>query len=235
MPSTGASTAKRHTTSTVSSSWAPARPTRENMESTTGRMAATTTATGTRTRPKKTALHHEVVEAKTAYLNTRGWTIRAIVYFLIWSLIALAYYRWSRRQDEDHDPEHTLRMQSLAAPCLILFAGTLTFAGFDWLMSLEAAWFSTIFGVVLFAGSAVAILALCILIGLSLYKRGLVGETLNVVHFHDLAKLLFWLHLFLDLRLFFAMDVDLVRGDPPKKPRGFTSAGKAAGSSCHTC
>jgi len=117
--------------------------------------------------------------------------MRAFIYLLIWSVIALAYFGWSRRQDEDHDPKHTLRMQSLAAPSLIVFAGTLTFAAFDWLMSLEPSWFSTIFGVVIFAGSAVAILAATILIGLSLYKRGLVGEAINPVHFHDLAKLLF--------------------------------------------
>ena len=137
------------------------------------------------------ALHHEIIEAKTGYLNTRGWTIRAIIYLLIWSLIALAYFGWSRRQDEDHDPKHTLRMQSLSALSLIVFSGTLTFAAFDWLMSLEASWFSTIFGVVIWSGSAVAVLALTILIGLSLYKRGLVGEAINTEHFHDLAKLLF--------------------------------------------
>lgn len=141
--------------------------------------------------PQEKALHHKVIEAKTGYLNTRGWTMRAIIYFLIWSLIAIAYFGWSRRQDEDHDPKHTLRMQSLSAPSLILFVGALSFAAFDWLMSLEPSWFSTIFGVVIWAGSAVAILALTILIGLSLYKRGLVGETINLEHFHDLAKLLF--------------------------------------------
>lgn len=141
--------------------------------------------------PQELALHHEILSEKTGYLNTMGWAARAIVYFFIWSLIAVAYFVWSRRQDRDHDPKHTLRMQTLAAPSLILFAGALTFAAFDWLMSLEPSWFSTIFGVVIFAGSAVAILALTILIGLSLYKRGLVGETINPVHFHDLAKLLF--------------------------------------------
>ncbi len=140
---------------------------------------------------QETTLHHEIIEAKTGYLNTPAWTMRAIIYLLIWSVIAWLYFGWSRRQDEDHDPRHTLRMQSLAAPLLIVFAGALTFAAFDWLMSLEPSWFSTIFGVVIFAGSAVAILATTILIGLSLYKRGLVGEAINPVHFHDLAKLLF--------------------------------------------
>jgi hypothetical protein len=141
--------------------------------------------------PQETALHHEVVSQKSGYLNTKGWVARAIGYLILWSLIALAYFGWSRRQDEDHDPKHTVRMQSLAAPSLILFAGTLSFAAFDWLMSLEAAWFSTIYGVIIFAGSAVSILALTILIGLSLYKRGLVGEAINPEHFHDLGKLMF--------------------------------------------
>jgi len=141
--------------------------------------------------PQETALHHAVLEQKSGYLNTKGWVARGIGYLLIWCIIALAYFRWSRRQDEDHDPQHTLRMQSLAAPSLILFAGTLSFAAFDWLMSLEAAWFSTIFGVIIFAGSAVSILAVTILIGLSLYKRGLVGDAINIEHFHDLSRLMF--------------------------------------------
>jgi hypothetical protein len=140
---------------------------------------------------QETALHHEVLAKKTAYLNSKGWAARAIVYLVIWSLIALAYFGWSRRQDEDRDPKHTVRMQSLAPAALILFGGSLTFAAFDWLMSLEAAWFSTIFGVIIFAGSAVAILATTILIGLSFYKRGLTGDAITPVHFHDLSKLMF--------------------------------------------
>ena len=140
---------------------------------------------------QEAALHHQIVSEKTGYLNTNGWVARGIGYLIIWCLIALAYFRWSRRQDDDHDPRHTLRMQSLAPLSLMLFAGTLTFAAFDWLMSLEAAWFSTIFGVIIFAGSAVSILALTILIGLSLYKRGLVGNAINIEHFHDLSRLMF--------------------------------------------
>ncbi len=141
--------------------------------------------------PQEAALHREILSEKTGYLNTKGWVARGVGYLLLWSLIALAYFGWSRRQDEDHDPQHTVRMQSLAAPSLILFACTLPFAAFDWLMSLEAAWFSTIFGVIIFAGSAVSILALTILIGLSLYRRGLVGDAINPEHFHDLGKLMF--------------------------------------------
>lgn len=140
---------------------------------------------------QEAALHHEILIQKAGYLNTAGWFARGIGYLLIWSLIALAYFSWSRRQDGDRKPQHTVRMQSLAAPSLILFAGSLTFAAFDWLMSLEAAWFSTIFGVIVFAGSAVSILALTIIIGLSLHQRGLVGDAINIEHFHDLSRLMF--------------------------------------------
>ena len=141
--------------------------------------------------PQETALHHEILAQKTPYLNTPGWLARALVYLLIWSLIAIAYFGWSRRQDEDKDPKHTLKMQSLAAPMLILFGLSLTFAAFDWMMSLEAAWFSTIYGVIIFAGSAIAILATTILVALSFYKRGLTGDAINTEHFHDLSKLMF--------------------------------------------
>lgn len=140
---------------------------------------------------QETAAHHQIVADKTGYLNTKGWAARAIVYLILWSLIALAYFGWSRRQDVDHDPKHTLRMQSLAPASLILFAGSLTFAAFDWLMSLEAAWFSTIYGVIIFAGSAVTILATTILVALSFYRRGLTGDAITPVHFHDLSKLMF--------------------------------------------
>lgn len=140
---------------------------------------------------QEAALHHEVLSKKAGYLNTAGWAARALGYLIVWSLLALAYFGWSRRQDDDRDPRHTMRMQLLSPVSLILFSATLTFAAFDWLMSLEAAWFSTIFGVIIFSGSAVSILALTILIGLSLYNRGLVGEAINTEHFHDLGKLMF--------------------------------------------
>ncbi len=73
----------------------------------------------------------------------------------------------------------------------ILFALTLTFAGFDWIMSLMPGWYSTIFGVYVFAGCAVSAYALITLIALGLHARGHFGDAVNVEHFHDIGKLLF--------------------------------------------
>src|SRR5262249_47982956 len=141
--------------------------------------------------PQEMAEHNEVLQKKSPYLHGSGWLARAMIYLLIWSGLALLYYSWSRRQDQTKDTKLTVKMQSWSAISVIVLAMTLTFAAFDWLMSLEPTWYSTIFGVIIFASSAIAILAFTILVTLSLYQRGLVGNAINPQHFHDMAKLMF--------------------------------------------
>ncbi|MEZ4288830.1 MAG: hypothetical protein R3A47_11980, partial [Polyangiales bacterium] len=141
--------------------------------------------------PQEAALHHEVLQKKSSWLNKKAWLVRAFVYFVVWCLIALGYFRLSLRQDETKDPAITRKLQSLSSVSLIAFGLTLTFAAFDWVMALEPAWYSTIFGVIVFAGSAVGILAATILIGLQLQRSGASGDAINTEHFHDLAKLMF--------------------------------------------
>lgn len=137
------------------------------------------------------ALHGEILDHKMAYLNATGWFGRTAAYFAIWWLIAFFYFRRSTRQDESRLLGETVEMQKWAPLSMIGFALSLTFAAFDWLMALEAAWYSTIFGVCVFAGSVVAIHALISLVTLSFHKQGLVGDAINVEHYHDLGKLTF--------------------------------------------
>jgi len=66
---------------------------------------------------------------------------------------------------------------------------TLTVAAFDWIMSLDPHWYSTIFGVYFFAGSVVAVFSTLILLALALSPT--LGEVITEEHFHDLGKLLF--------------------------------------------
>ncbi|MFW6067128.1 MAG: hypothetical protein ACOC97_02235 [Myxococcota bacterium] len=142
--------------------------------------------------PMEEALHHELLAFKTSTWYTTGfWIARSIGYLAIWILLALTYFRWSTKQDRTRDPQLTVRMQKLAPVAAILFGLTLTFAGFDWVMSLEPVWYSTIYGVYLFAGSAMAIFALVIVITLSQRDHGLLGNAVNVEHYHDLGKLMF--------------------------------------------
>jgi hypothetical protein len=74
---------------------------------------------------------------------------------------------------------------------LLLFAFTVTFASFDWLMSLSPRWFSTIFGVYFFSGAVVAFFAAIILAAMVLQLLGRLKTTVTIEHYHDLGKLLF--------------------------------------------
>jgi hypothetical protein len=82
-------------------------------------------------------------------------------------------------------------MRFWAAPALFLFALSLTFAAFDLLMSLDPHWFSTMFGVYYFAGSALSMFGLITLTVILLHKSGYLRGVVTTEHYHDLGKYLF--------------------------------------------
>ncbi len=133
----------------------------------------------------------ELVRHKQPYLAPVFFFARAGVYLVTWSLLGVLYRRRSVQQDRSRDPAITRRLQRLSAPALVLYGLTLTFAAFDWLMSLDPHWYSTIFGVYFFAGAVVAFFALLALLALGLRGSGPAASTITVEHLHDLGKLLF--------------------------------------------
>ena len=124
------------------------------------------------------------------YLNTKFFVIRTVVYFAIWSALAIWFGRLSRLQDTTGDHELTRRMRKTSLPGLLLFALTVTFFAFDWLMSLNDGWYSTIFGVYFFAGSAMAFFAFFALAVIAARRNGLLAEVVTTEHQHDIGKLL---------------------------------------------
>ncbi len=132
-----------------------------------------------------------VLAGKHAYLNPVFFYIRAIIYFGVWIFLARWFCRLSLVQDENGDPGLTLKMSRFAAPGILLFAVTITFAAVDWMMSLNPHWFSTIFGVCYFAGSFMAFMGVLALVLLWLRGRGYMGNVVNREHYHDIGKLLF--------------------------------------------
>jgi hypothetical protein len=132
------------------------------------------------------AIHH-----KHSYLNTGFLAVRVLIYFAIWFAIAFFFWKRSVAQDDSGDEVHSNKMRSWAPISMIAFAFTCAFAAFDFLMTLEPAWFSTIFGVYYFAGCAIAIYATLALSGLFLQWKGVLRESITVEHYHDLGKLLF--------------------------------------------
>ncbi len=139
--------------------------------------------------------HEETLHAKAAYFHLGGravfFLVRAAIYFIVWMLLTWAFVGWSTRQDKERGLALSQKMERLAPAATILFGLTLTFAAFDWMMSLEPAWYSTIYGVIYFSVSAVVGYTIVILLTLAIHRAGLVGDAINVEHEHDLGKLLF--------------------------------------------
>jgi hypothetical protein len=128
---------------------------------------------------------------KAAYLSSGFYGVRTIVYFAIWSLMAWFFVGNSLRQDATGDVKLTSRMQAFSAPMTILFAVCLVFASFDWEMSLEPMWFSTMFPVCFFAGCVIGGCAAIALISLLLQRSGRVTDEITIDNIHDLGKLMF--------------------------------------------
>ncbi len=132
-----------------------------------------------------------IVKHKRPYLNRVFLLIRLIGYLVIWTLLAQVYFQWSTDQDRTRSLKITASAQRFAPAAMMLLATTLTFFAFDWLLSLDATWYSTIFGVYIFAECALFQIASLILTALFLRRHGVLGNAVNVEHFHDLGKLLF--------------------------------------------
>lgn len=135
--------------------------------------------------------HDHLLQAKQGFLNSGFFLVRAAIYFVCWVGLGLWYLRASLRQDRTGDEGITRRLTAASGPAIIVFALTLTFAAFDWAMSLDPHWYSTIFGVYFFSGSLVAIFAFLTLVAAGLRRSGTLEGVISTEHFHDLGKLLF--------------------------------------------
>lgn len=135
----------------------------------------------------------DLIAHKEPYLNVPFFVGRFFAYFVLWIGMAFWLRRLSLRQDRNPDGAADLggSMARVAAPALVLWAFVTTFAYFDWLMSLEPYWFSTIYGVYFFGGSGLSTLAFLILVAAFLRRYRPMSWALKAEHFHDWGKLLF--------------------------------------------
>lgn len=137
---------------------------------------------------------------KQAWLSLGFFQARAIFYLLAWTSFVRALVLGSRRQDADGDLAHTRRNTRVATAFLIVFAITFWLASYDWLMSLEPDWASTLYGMYNFAGMFLSGLAVLSLLVIHLQHRPPFAGALAPHHLHDLGKLVFaistfWMYL----------------------------------------
>ena len=132
----------------------------------------------------------EILRHKAPYLNVPFFIGRAILYFAIWIGLALVLNKLSARQDTG-DVAVNSTIQRVSGAGLVLYALTVTFAGIDWIMSLNPHWYSTLFGFLMMGGQGLSALAFTIVISTILVKREPLNTLLTPSHFHDLGKLMF--------------------------------------------
>ncbi|MCB2212280.1 hypothetical protein KQI52_09235 [bacterium] len=128
---------------------------------------------------------------KSWWLSKPFFSVRTVIYIAVWMTFGFAIVRASRKQDLDGETSLTNRLTRLSAGFIVSFGLTFVLATFDWLMSLEPHWFSTIYGVYHFAGLFESGLAIIILVIVWLQTRGPLRKLVNEEHLHDLGKLLF--------------------------------------------
>ncbi|MFC1565101.1 hypothetical protein ACFL6G_09210 [candidate division KSB1 bacterium] len=132
-----------------------------------------------------------LLQKKSGYLNDSFFVIRIAVYFLIWSISSYSLYRVSIREDNAYSEAITKSFRKISAAGMILFAFTITYFSFDLLMSLDAHWYSTIFGVYVFSGTLLTFLAFLTVFCLFLHGKGVLKDIITLEHYHDLARLTF--------------------------------------------
>ncbi len=132
-----------------------------------------------------------LMQSKAPYLQTNFFIIRELAFFAIWLLFFFLIYRNSIKQDTTHDQLLTKRNTVISAIFLPVFAFTISFAAFDWLMSLAPHWYSTIFGVYFFSGTVLCALAASTFIIVLLNERGYFVKGLTKDHYYSLGALMF--------------------------------------------
>lgn len=132
-----------------------------------------------------------VLHGKAGYLNVPFFLGRVLVYFGFWSLLARFYLNRSLHQDMTGTSSFLPTMAKTAPPGMIAIALTLTFAAFDFMMSLDPWWFSTIFGVYYFAGCVLAVHSALVLALLWLQANGRLVKSVTIEHYHDIGKMMF--------------------------------------------
>jgi len=137
--------------------------------------------------------HNHLLSDKYWYLNLPFWHARFFAYFLLLGWIIQRLRKWSVRQDTDPEPgtERLLRSRGASAWSIPVFALVVTFASLDWVMGLDYKWYSTIWGVYIFAGSALGGMAVIIMITILLRREGYLKHVAGPEHDHLMGKLAF--------------------------------------------
>ena len=139
--------------------------------------------------------HDEIIQGKASWLNKNAFILRGLIYIGGWSLYRYFSRKFSLAQDNAKDNKNFKRNFQLSAGFLVFFIYTESMMSWDWIMSVDPHWFSTLFGWYVFASMVVSGVTVIALITIYLKTKGLM-KYVNDSHLHDLAKFMFGFSVF---------------------------------------
>lgn len=139
--------------------------------------------------------HDELIQNKSGYLNVPFFLARAAIYILGWVFYRNHARKLTIAQDNATDLSNYTKLFKRSAAFLVFFLVTESMMSWDWIMSLDPHWFSTLFGWYIFASMIVSAITTIALISIYLKGKGYL-EFVNNSHLHDLAKFMFGFSVF---------------------------------------
>ena len=139
--------------------------------------------------------HDKLIQGKTAFLNTPFFLARALFYIAGWSAYRYFSRKFSLAQDQASDASNHKKNFRISAAFLVFYIVTESMMAWDWVMSIDPHWFSTLFGWYVFASMFVSGITTIALIAIYLKSKGYL-EKVNDSHIHDLGKFMFGISIF---------------------------------------
>jgi hypothetical protein len=131
-----------------------------------------------------------LLQYKRPYLNPQFFTVRVVIYFAIWIGLAWLLNKWSSEQDRTGDPSMATRLEAMSGPGLILWGIATTFSSIDWVMSLEAHWFSTVYGMIVMVVAALTAMSFVVFVLRELSTYEPIASAITPAQFNDLGNLM---------------------------------------------
>ncbi len=139
--------------------------------------------------------HDHLIANKSGYLNFPFWIIRAFIFLLGWNLYRFYSRKNCLAQDDSNDNANYKKNFKISAGFLVFFIVSESIMSWDWIMSIDPHWFSTLFGWYVFASFFVSGITTICMVTLYLKSKGYL-EHVNTSHIHDLAKFMFGISVF---------------------------------------
>lgn len=139
--------------------------------------------------------HDPLIANKAGYLNFPFWIVRAAIFLIGWNLYRFYSAKNCLAQDEANDDLFYKKNFNISAMFLVFFIVTESIMSWDWIMSIDPHWYSTLFGWYVFASFFVSGITMIAMVTVYLKSRGFL-EYVNTSHIHDLAKFMFGISIF---------------------------------------